>query len=123
MRHEIPTHLSVEDRAFYGFSARQVMLVTVGCAGAYALWNGWATLPLAARLVIAAACVSVSLILALWRPYGRSLDAWAFVALRYLTVPKMSVWRSTPPPVKASSTRKEQWVEWTPELMWREEAA
>ena len=24
-RHEIPTHLNVEDRAFYGLSVRQVM--------------------------------------------------------------------------------------------------
>ena len=47
----------------------------------------------------------------------------AFVALRYLTVPKTTVWRATPPPVKASSTRKEQWVEWTPELMWCKKAA
>ena len=123
MRHEIPTHLSVEDRAFYGFSARQVMLVTVGCALAYALWNEWPTLPLAARLTIAASCVAVSLILALWRPYGRSLDAWTFVALRYLTVPKTTVWRTTPPPMPASPAGKEAWVEWTPGLTWREEAA
>ena len=123
MRHEIPTHLSVEDRAFYGFSARQVMLVTVGFAGAYALWNQWPTLPFVVRLAVAAACIAVALVLALWRPYGRSLDAWAFVALRYITVPKTTVWRTTPPPIVTSADRNEKWVEWTPGLTWREEAA
>ena len=32
-RHEIPTHLNAEDRAFYGLTARQLMWLTVGCAG------------------------------------------------------------------------------------------
>ena len=44
-RHEIPTHLDVEDRAFYGLTARQVMWLTVGCAGGYGLWAQWPDLP------------------------------------------------------------------------------
>ena len=51
-RHEIPTHLNVEDKAFYGFSARQVMYVTVGLSGSYALWNQWPGVPLLLRLTL-----------------------------------------------------------------------
>ena len=47
----------------------------------------------------------------------------AFVALRYITVPKTTVWRTTPPPIVTSADRNEKWVEWTPGLTWREEAA
>ena len=94
-RHEIPTHLNVEDRAFYGLSARQVTLLTVGCASAYAVWNQWLGLPLVLRLALVVACLAVALVLALVRPYGRSLDEWTFIALRYLSVPKTAVcmWR------------------------------
>ena len=123
MRHEIPTHLGVEDRAFYGLSARQVTLLTVGCASAYAIWNQWASLPLPLHLAFVVTCLVIALTLALVRPNGRSLDEWAFIALRYLSVPKASVWQVAAVEMGEERTQAELWAEWTPQPAWREERA
>ena len=40
-RHEIPTHLNVEDRAVYGLSVRQLTYLVVGSSGGYQLWSAW----------------------------------------------------------------------------------
>src|SRR4051794_24160728 len=69
-RHEIPTHLNVEDKAFAGLSVRQVMNLIVGVSTAYSIWNAWPGLPLAVRGGLAGACLIVSLILTLVRPGG-----------------------------------------------------
>ena len=55
-RHEIPTHLNVEDKAFIGLSVRQLMNLIVGLSTAYAIWNGWPVLPLPVRAAVAGAC-------------------------------------------------------------------
>ena len=39
LRHEIPTHLNVEDRALFGLSVRQLALLLAGCAAAYAAYD------------------------------------------------------------------------------------
>lgn len=121
MRHEIPTHLNVEDRAFYGLSARQVTYLTLGCASAYAAWTSALELPLAARLAPVAVCVLIALTLALVRPLGRSLEAWAFLGLRYLALPKCAVWRCTTLDPVTNPQGNESWAEWSPQLAWPEE--
>jgi hypothetical protein len=118
-RHEIPTHLNVEDKVLYGLSVRQVMYLTIGCAAGYALWNQWPELALVARLGLAAACVAVAAAVALVRPYGRGLEEWAFVALHYLAVPKLSVWRPRPPDRAARRPPGGSWAEFAPRLGWR----
>lgn len=90
-RHEIPTHLNVEDKAFYGLSVRQVMYLTVGAASGYGLWNQWEALPVGLRLGVALACFLLAAAVALIRPHGRGLEEWAFVALHYAAVPKVCV--------------------------------
>jgi hypothetical protein len=92
-RHEIPTHLNVEDKAFFGLSFRQVMFLTSGCAVSYGLWAQTLALPPPVRLVAAVTCLVFVLFLALVRPLGKPLEEWGGVTLRYLTVPKRSVWR------------------------------
>ncbi len=96
-RHEIPTHLNVEDKAFIGLSVRQLMNLIVGLSTAYAIWNDWPGLPLPVRAAMAGACLIVALALTLIRPGGRPLEEWAFVALHYLATPKTSVWRPREP--------------------------
>lgn len=117
-RHEIPTHLNVEDKVLYGLSVRQVMYLTIGCATGYALWNQWPELALVLRLGLAAACLALATVVALVRPYGRGLEEWAFVALHYLAVPKVSVWRprtSDPARWRPGGGR---WAELAPHLSW-----
>ncbi|MCW5880716.1 MAG: PrgI family protein [Anaerolineae bacterium] len=119
-RHEIPTHLNVEDKAFYGLSVRQVMYLSVGVSGAYSLWNGWPHLAVALKLAVIAACLLVALILALVRPYGRGLEEWLFVGLRYLALPKTCVWRVRDPDRHPDPLGGERWEELTLDLTWKE---
>lgn len=120
-RHEIPTHLNVEDKAFYGFSARQVMYVTVGLSGSYTLWNQWPGIPVPFRLTLIGLCLVLTLILTLVRPHSRSLDEWAVVALHYRAMPRVSIWRPCEPAPPDRSSATGDWEELTPRLDWREE--
>lgn len=122
MRHEIPTHLNVEDRAFYGLSVRQVMILTVGFSGAYAFWNQWSDLLVPARLALAGACLLLTATFALIRPAGRTLEEWAIVALRYLVLRKVAIWRPREPDLRSWRPPMEHWEELSPTLTWTEEA-
>ncbi len=117
-RHEIPTHLNVEDKAFYGFSARQFMCLTVGLAASYGLWNQCPDLPMALRLALAIACFTLAAALALVRPHGRGLEEWAFVVLHYVAVPKAGVWRPREPDQADWQPSASRWVELSPHPVW-----
>lgn len=118
-RHEIPTHLDVEDRAFYGLTIRQVMYLTAGAAGGYELWNQWPALPLVIRVSLAVPPILLALIVALVRPHGRSLDEWFFVALHHAAAPKISVWQPRHPATPDSEAVA--WEELAPRIVWQEE--
>ncbi len=120
-RHEIPTHLNIEDRALYGLTIRQVMYLTVGAAGGYELWNQWPALPLLVRALLIAPPLVLALIFALVRPHGRSLDDWLFVALHYVAVPKVSVWRPCEPEPEHGRRDGAGWEELAPQIAWQEE--
>lgn len=122
-RHEIPTHLNVEDRAFYGLSIRQVMYLSVGFSGAYGLWNGWLDAPPAVRLGLALVGLLLAAALAFIRPYGRGLEDWGFVALRYLALPKIAVWRPCLAEREAGRTADGEWAELALDLTWDKEGA
>ena len=120
-RHEIPTHLGIEDKAFYGLTARQVMYLIVGLSASYALWNHWPHLPLLLHAGLSTIPLLLGLTFALVRPHGRGLDAWAFVALHYLAMPKLSVWRPGERRSDGGELSQPGWEELTPQLSWREE--
>lgn len=120
-RHEIPTHLGVEDKAYFGLSVRQVMVLTIGCSAAYALWNQWPSTPMALRLGVAAVTVLLSLVLALLRPAGRGLEEWVFVALHYALLPKTTVYRPQEPETEDWRPADAGWIEIAPDLHWEDE--
>ena len=91
-RHEIPTHLGVEDKAFLGLTLRQLMTAAIGLALAYGA-AGQLPLPAPLRLVTAAAVLVAAALLALWQPAGRPLEEWAFVLLQYAATARIAVWR------------------------------
>lgn len=95
--HEVPTHLNVEDKAFYGLTARQLTHLVGGAAGGYGLWNQWPELPVTVKAALALACFAVAVVFALVRPSGRPLEEWAFVILRYAALPRAAVWRRSEP--------------------------
>jgi hypothetical protein len=117
-RHEIPTHLNVEDKAFFGLSVRQTMNLTGGAAGTYGLWNQWPDMPLALRATLAILSLLLALAFTLVRVYGRGLDEWLFVLLHYITTPKTSVWQ---PHCSVSDDRRPAdapWEELHPAVSW-----
>ena len=117
-RHEIPTHLNVEDKAFYGLSVRQVLSLICGLSASYALWSQWPELAAALRLGLAAATLIGAIAFALVRPGRRGLEEWAFVALHYAATPKVATWRPREPDPAAWRPAKSAWAELTPTVTW-----
>jgi hypothetical protein len=118
LRHEIPTHLNVEDRAVYGLSVRQLTYLIVGSSGAYAIWSSWPDLPDELRGAAAAAAVLLAAAFAFVRPGARGLEEWALAALRYLATPKRAVWRAREPDPSAWRRDPAAWAEAEPRLSW-----
>ncbi len=102
-RHEIPTHLSVEDKAFAGLTMRQLMTAAVGLGLAYGAVSE-PPIPLPLRLIAAGLVLAAVALFALWRPAGRPLEDWAFVLLRYWAVPRVAVWRPREVPIEVDDT-------------------
>lgn len=132
-RHEIPTHLDVQDRLFLGLPPRRALALFGGLACSYALWHQWPGLPAELRAGLAAACLVLTVAAVLVRPGGRGVEAWVVVALRYATVPKAAVWRPLPLPSMwpVAPTRRDAsaveaagdwlgrvWEELAPPLQW-----
>jgi len=95
-RHEVPTHLNIEDKAFAGLTMRQLMVAIIGLALAYAAMSE-VPLPLPLRLGLGAAVLLWTAAFTLWQPAGRSLEDWTVVLLRYVSVPRVVVWRVRTP--------------------------
>src|SRR4051794_5527839 len=92
-QHQIPTHLNVEDHAFFGLSVRQFMDVSAGLAGSYGMWNHWPDAPTVVRAGVAGLTLLVALATALVRPGGRRLEAWLACWLRFLLIARTATWR------------------------------
>ncbi len=76
---EVLTHLDAPDRPFLNRTAPELVTLFLGLAGGLSqLHRGSVAVPL--RLVEAVAIVAVMAVLALYRPQGRSLAAWARLA-------------------------------------------
>ncbi len=119
-RHEIPTHLNVEDKAFYGLSARQTMYLMIGISGSYGLWNQWSDIPTGLRLVLALGCLVIAAAVALLRIQGRALEEWLFMILHYAAVPKVAVWRRSEPDSEQVWPSALGWEELTPRVNWED---
>jgi hypothetical protein len=91
-RHEIPTHLDVEDRLLLGLPARRVLTLLCGAGVAYSLWEQLPAVPAPARAALAAVCVLLCVVLAFVRPAGRGLETWALLAVRHAVRPRAAVW-------------------------------
>ena len=119
-RHEIPTHLNVEDRALFGLSVRQVAFLVAGCAAAYAAWDALPDAEPGLRLGLAAAVLLAAAAFALLRPGGRGLELWALALARYAASPRRRAWGVPEPDPERWRPRPAAWAELAPRLAWRE---
>ena len=105
-RHEIPTHLEVEDRILFGLTLRQGIVVLVGLSIGYSLYAQLGSLPwpdgggggaghppLALRVAVALLPALLALAVAVVQPAGRTLEEWLFALARYAALPKQYTWR------------------------------
>ena len=89
-RHEIPTHLDVEDKLFAGLSPRQLLLLIMGIGLGYSFWQRFHhLLPLPLVVLLATLPGLASLVLATLRPDDRPLEQWLLALLRYCSLPKV----------------------------------
>ena len=121
-RHEIPTHLAVDDQLLMGLTAGQVLVVLTGWTVLLVLWQRTDGLPTTVR-VVGIGCLAVAVVvLAALRPQGRGLAAWSLLLLRYWALPKVSIWRPWDAARQESQTALEL-VPHTPTLAWAGTAA
>ncbi len=94
-RHEVPTHLHVEDRVFFGFMTVRHVLVLAGggffCLGAVV--SPPLPLPEALRYLSALVIAAVTLAVAFVEPDGRPMEEWLLAVARYTLSPRVAVWR------------------------------
>jgi len=119
-RHEIPTHLNVEDRAFFGLSVRQFTDLVAGLAGSYSLWHQVAGWPVAPRVAVTALSLTVALAVALFKPGGRRPEQWLIVWLHYAVTPRRAAWRPRRPDARDWRPTGRAWAQLNTQVLWHE---
>jgi PrgI family protein len=103
-KHVVPTHLNMPDQVLtiwsLGLSARQLLLLLVGCGLGGTLFQHLAILGHYGmpgemlRLLLSLPPFLLSLLLAWYQYAGRYLEVWLVVLMRYRLRPKLYLWRS-----------------------------
>lgn len=96
IRRTVPTHLNLEDRAYLGLTARQVVCLGLAAVAGYGLCLQGYPSPGPARIAGFAACLAVGAAFALVRPLDRNLEDWLFIVAHYLLTPRYALWRPRP---------------------------
>lgn len=93
---DLPTHLRVEDRPFFGRTPSEAAIAAVGFLAIVGVWGfglGTTSLRLVLTVVVAVLC----LVLVAVRPAGKRLPTWLAILVVYRATPKRAIWRRTPP--------------------------
>ena len=103
-KHIVPTHLNLPDQVLtlwsFSLSARQLLLLLVGCGLGGTLFQHLAILGQYGmpgemlRLLLSLPPFLLSLLLAWYQYAGRYLEVWLVVLMRYRLRPKRYLWRS-----------------------------
>jgi hypothetical protein len=98
--HKVPTHMSLPDKVVFGLTARQLLLLLIGCSLGYNLWLHLGELEALAltgqvlRIALALVPAALAAILALISVADRPLEVWLLVLVRYWQRPRVYLWRS-----------------------------
>jgi len=98
--HTNPTQLNTPEKIIWGLTARQLLILALGCSLGYKLWANlvflltYGVAGFALRLLLAALPVLIALALAIVQLGGRYLEIWAILLLRYWGRSKHAVWWS-----------------------------
>ena len=98
--HKVPTHMSLPDKVVFGLTARQLLLLLIGCSLGYNLWLHLGALEAfdlvgqVLRIGLALVPAGVATALALISVADRPLEVWLLVLVRYWQRPRVYLWRS-----------------------------
>ena len=98
--YKVPTHMNLPDKVVFGLTARQLLLLLVGCSLGYNLWLHLGALDALAlpgqvlRMVLALVPAVCAATLALISVADRPLEVWFLVLVRYWQQPRIYMWRS-----------------------------
>jgi len=98
--HKVPTHMSLPDKVVFGLTARQLLLLLIGCSLGYNLWlhlsvvAAFILLGQVLRIGITLLPVVVAVVLAFIAVADRPLEVWLLVLVRYWQRPQLYLWRS-----------------------------
>ena len=117
-RHEIPTHLDVEDKILGPLTSKDAITLLVGASAAYGIGTS-PTLPSPTRLALAGVIALVALLFALLKIRGRPLEEWLLATLVYLGQPRRSVWKPCVSDVaECHPTSRPGWYPYRPSPRW-----
>ena len=107
-RHEIPTHLDVQDRILGPLTTRDALFLLTGAAAAYGLVTESSLAP-DVRIPLGAFAALASAALALVRVDGRPLDDWLSSLVAYLATPHRANWRPRSPRAETEPSETRGW--------------
>src|SRR5207245_8825900 len=96
--HKVPTHMSLPDKVVFGLTARQLLLLLIGCSLGYNLWlhlsvvAAFILLGQVLRIGITLLPVVVAVVLAFIAVAGRPLAVWLLVLVRYWRPSEVYLW-------------------------------
>ena len=103
-KHTVPTHLQMPDQVLtlwsFSLTARQLLLLLVGCGIGGTIWQHLALFGHDAvpgeivRLLLSLPPFLLALFIAWYQHAGRYLEIWMVVLVRYRLRPKRYLWRS-----------------------------
>ena len=97
---KVPTHMSLPDKVVFGLTARQLLLLLIGCSLGYNLWLHLGALEAleligqVLRIGLALVPAGVAAALALISVADRPLEVWLLVLVRYWQRPRVYLWRT-----------------------------
>ena len=118
LRHKVPTHLNIEDKAFFGMTLRQVAIVAMGAALGYGFFKNIPSLPATVRIGGGAAILLAAAVFALWRPLGRGLEEWVFILAHYWWTPRYTLWHPRQPLPEEWRAAGGDWAGAAPRIAW-----
>jgi hypothetical protein len=98
--HKVPTHMSLPDKVVFGLTARQLLLLLIGCSLGYNIWLHLGVLETLAlpgqvlRMAITLIPAGAAAVLALISVADRPLEVWLLVLVRYWQRPRVYLWCS-----------------------------
>jgi len=98
--HKVSTHMSLPDKVVFGLTARQLLLLLIGCSLGYNLWLhlgvfvAFALPGQVLRIGMALVPEGIAVALAFIAVADRPLEVWLLVLVRYWQRPQVYLWRS-----------------------------